>query len=171
MCDIIENSLEANASKISVDLIDNCKSIEVTINDNGNGISTSDLKEITSPLFTTVEKHRGRNFGFGLAFVKQATDLCNGTFSVTSQENIGTTVKFSFPKESIDRPPLGALTTTLFSVMLYDRDYELIFNRVTDFKNIYTVRRSELIDAVGGFEQISSIKSMKKYLTSLEENS
>ncbi len=67
-----------------------------SISDTGVGIAENELDLLFQPFSQTAS---GRNSmtgtGLGLALVKQFVELMNGTVSVGSEENIGTTVEFN----------------------------------------------------------------------------
>ena len=74
--------------------------LDITISDNGPGISKADRKKIFDPFFTT--KPVGQGTGLGLSISYQIVhELHHGTLSCTSQENDGTTFRIQLPLESI----------------------------------------------------------------------
>nr|MCR4673928.1 response regulator [Lachnospiraceae bacterium] len=72
---------------------------EVTISDNGLGMS----KEYVQKIFTPFEKEKSSTdsqtsgAGIGLSVVKQLVDLMGGTIVVDSKIDFGTTIKISLP--------------------------------------------------------------------------
>ncbi|MEQ9145705.1 MAG: ATP-binding protein [Parvibaculaceae bacterium] len=71
----------------------------VTVTDTGIGIPADRIKETMEP-FIQIEsaltgKHHGT--GLGLSIVKQLIEMHDGTFDLTSEEGVGTSVSFSFP--------------------------------------------------------------------------
>lgn len=51
--DIAQNSLAANASLVEISVEETSDYIEVTIKDNGKGMSEEELKKVTDPFYTT----------------------------------------------------------------------------------------------------------------------
>ncbi len=86
LLDITQNSIEAHASSVRIELSENGKSIEITISDNGCGMSEETLAKAQDPFFTDPNKHAARKAGFGLPFLIQACESCDGSFSITSSE-------------------------------------------------------------------------------------
>jgi len=74
--------------------------IEVSINDNGRGISREDLPHIFTRFFRA-DKSRSRNSGgsgIGLTIARQLVEAHGGKIQIESQgENKGTTVSFTIP--------------------------------------------------------------------------
>jgi two-component system sporulation sensor kinase A len=68
--------------------------VEITIRDQGCGISKENLKNIFNPFFSTKDEGNG----LGLAIAHQIIKNHNGTINVTSELNIGTTVIIRLPR-------------------------------------------------------------------------
>ena len=92
---LIQNSINASTSdcKIDIKTDQNGNNISINIRDYGKGIEENDIKEIFKPYFT---KSRGGT-GLGLAIVRRIVENHNGTISVKSELNKGTTFILSFP--------------------------------------------------------------------------
>jgi two-component system nitrogen regulation sensor histidine kinase NtrY len=73
-------------------------SYNISISDNGCGITQDKVQNIFVPYFTT--KNNGT--GLGLAMVKQIVEGLNGTISFESKENEGTTFTIELPKIASD---------------------------------------------------------------------
>ena len=71
-------------------------SIEVKVSDNGVGIPQKYLNQIFDPFFTT--KKQGEGTGLGLNIVYRIITKYEGTITVESEENMGTTFIIKFPK-------------------------------------------------------------------------
>ncbi|HNB58065.1 MAG TPA: ATP-binding protein, partial [bacterium] len=65
----------------------------IEIKDTGCGISGENLERIFEPLFTTKPK----GIGLGMCIVKMLIEKHGGAITITSRENIGTTVKIRIP--------------------------------------------------------------------------
>ncbi len=68
--------------------------VEITVTDNGIGISAENEVKIFEPKFTT----KSSGMGLGLAMVKNIMETYNGSITFTSEEGKGTVFKVVFPK-------------------------------------------------------------------------
>lgn len=69
--------------------------VEISVSDDGTGMSPDVLERAFEPYFTTKEIDTGT--GLGLTQVKRLVERCNGTINIQSAENKGTTVRMLFP--------------------------------------------------------------------------
>ena len=166
--DIFQNSVEAGAGLIMVDIIESPDEYLIYVADNGCGMSQDVLRKALDPFFTDGVKHQKRKVGLGLAFLNQAVQAVDGDFAIDSREGEGTSVRFVFPKKHIDCPPLGRVSEALLLMFAYPGDYELNVTRELNGKK-YAVLRSELKDAAGDWTDTVSLKLAGEYLTGQEE--
>ena len=80
--------------KIEVKVLSYDNEINITVTDNGKGISEENKKRIFEPKFTT----KTSGMGLGLPMVKNIIEASDGTISFTSEENIGTVFTIILPK-------------------------------------------------------------------------
>lgn len=73
----------------------NNKKVQITITDNGCGISEDITNRIFDPLFTT--KQNNNSIGLGLSTAYVIIKEHNGNIFVTSEENVGTTFVIELP--------------------------------------------------------------------------
>jgi signal transduction histidine kinase len=169
LVDLIQNSVEAKAGVINVSLLEHSGSIKVSIEDNGKGMDEKTLARVRDPFFTEAGKHDKRKVGLGLSFLSQFISQCSGTWDITSQKNVGTSMFFSYNPENIDAPPVGNLAGALVTLMGLTGEFELIFNRTFE-DDSYSVSRSEVTDALGDLSDAQSLIALRKYLRSMEED-
>lgn len=169
LADIAHNSIEAKAKHVVVTFREFDKIIEIVVSDNGCGMDEETLRKAQDPFYTDPKKHAARKAGFGLPFLIQAAETCEGTFSISSEMGVGTKVQCTFGRTCIDTPPLGEITSTVTALMAMDGSYELEFIRSLDGEE-YSVMRSELLEALGELETAGSINMARIYVNSLEEN-
>ncbi|MGX7107190.1 cell wall metabolism sensor histidine kinase WalK [Hutsoniella sourekii] len=110
MTQVIDNLLN-NALKYSPDggtirvrIVDNHKSVVFSVEDEGLGISQSDLEHLFER-FYRVDKARSREqggSGLGLAITKEVIELHGGRIWVDSVEGEGSTFSFEIPYSSYD---------------------------------------------------------------------
>ena len=71
------------------------KSIYVAVEDNGNGIHSSELDKVILPFYST--KEEGKGTGLGLSISYGIVKEMNGTFEVQSKPGVGTTMLIKLP--------------------------------------------------------------------------
>ena len=127
--DVAENSIRAEATlvEITVSVQPDEDRLTVLIKDNGCGMDAEQLRHVQDPFFTT---RTTRKIGLGVPFFKQAAESTGGTFRIESEKGKGTTVEAVFTLSHIDRMPLGDITATVHTL--------IVFNERTDF--LYTYR-------------------------------
>jgi len=96
---LIKNGIQAipegKTPKIVVKVQEENGQVEITVSDNGIGISEENKPKIFEPKFTT----KTSGMGLGLAMVKNIMETYNGNITFTSEIEKGTTFRVSFPKE------------------------------------------------------------------------
>jgi hypothetical protein len=130
--DVVENSLAAGATRISIEITERLKDDQliITIADNGTGMNQEMARRAVDPFFST---RTTRRIGLGLPLFKAAAEHCGGHFTLESEPGNGTTVSAHFQHSHIDRSPLGNMATTLMSILLSDRLQSLGYvHRVDD---------------------------------------
>lgn len=104
------NNLLSNAIKftdqggyISVKVEDRRKDILIIIEDNGRGISSTDIPYIFNRYFQSEMEHTPSEggTGIGLAFAKELIDLMQGKIMVSSEVGRGTTFTIELPRKEI----------------------------------------------------------------------
>ncbi len=98
---IFDNSIFALKNiiepKIFVGLEDSDDMVSLSITDNGTGIPEQIVKLLGNERITT-KADTGQGNGIGLLHAKRVIERFNGKFEISSQENVGTTIKISLPK-------------------------------------------------------------------------
>lgn len=98
---IFDNSIFALKNiiepKIFVGLEDSNDMVSLSITDNGTGIPEQIVKLLGNERITT-KADTGQGNGIGLLHAKRVIERFNGKFEISSQENVGTTIKISLPK-------------------------------------------------------------------------
>ncbi len=92
-CDAIDFKGTINVKTKEVD--DN--NVEISIRDNGKGMSEDTVKKIFDPFFTT--KEVGKGTGLGLAITYGIIEKHNGSITVESEEGKGTEFVITIPKK------------------------------------------------------------------------
>ena len=168
LIDIAQNACEAGAGLVDIRIDEDDAGIDIAVRDDGKGMDKRELERSIDPFVTDGLKHPGRKVGLGLPFLKQAAEQGGGRFSIVSEKGKGTEVRFRFDKGNLDCPPLGDLPGALLSVLCMPGAREMSISRRRG-SDSYELRKSELIDALGSLDEVSSLASLKQYLLSQEE--
>ncbi len=123
--DIAENSFKAKAKTVEVSIIQSGNVLTISIKDDGVGMDEEFLKRVVDPFTTT---RTTRKVGMGIPLFKMVAEQSGGTFDITSEVGVGTTVTATFMIDNVDRPPLGDIADTIVSMIGNLGDSELIFN-------------------------------------------
>ena len=86
---------EGRNPEIIVNVSDKDDNVNISISDNGYGISKTDMEKIFEPSFTT----KSSGMGLGLSMIKSIITAYNGSITFTSKSNVGTTFNITFPKK------------------------------------------------------------------------
>lgn len=168
LVDLVQNSLEAGASQVTLRWAEDDETIAVEIEDNGKGMTPEIQASALNPFYTNGEKHRHRKVGLGLAFLKQTVDAAEGDMRLVSQPGAGTTVCFRVKAKHVDLPPKGSWVDALTGVMGMTGEFELIAERSVNGQ-AYRVTRQELLEVLGDLETASSLALARDYIASQEE--
>ena len=134
--DIVQNSLNANASKIEIAIAADtaANTFCLTITDDGHGMGETFLKTAASPFSTT---NTARSVGLGLALLNQTATLCNGFLEISSIAGVGTKIHAQMQLNHINLPPMGDLAATIHAA--------IIANPKADFVFAYTYGNHEFV--------------------------
>ena len=113
--DLIENSIRAGASVISVRIEEKAEQdrLEVCVEDDGTGLRVSS-EQAMDPYYTTKE---GKRTGLGLSLFRAAAEQAGGTLTIGPSALGGTAVTAVMQLSHVDRQPLGDLASTFSSVV------------------------------------------------------
>ena len=169
IADTAQNSIEAGARNVSLEIVEDGATIAVRIKDDGKGMDEATQARAFNPFYTEPGKHDKRKIGMGLPFVKQTCDACGGTVTLESEKGVGTTLVCTFQADNIDLPPMGNLASAALSLFTFDGDFELVFRHRRGGEE-YEISRSELKEAVGGFDSVEGLSLSREFLESQESS-
>lgn len=163
--DVAENSTRAKASLIELSVTVDTKNdkLSVILKDDGCGMSEEQLASVTDPFFTT---RTTRRIGLGVPFFKQAAESTGGSFSITSEQGVGTTVTAVFVLSHIDRMPLGDMNSTVHSLVTMHPECDFVYTFRFDDKE-FSLDTREFREILGGipFSEPEVSQYIKDYLT------
>jgi len=166
--DLAQNSVEAGGSVVIVDLIEQGGIIKVYISDNGSGMDGAALERVRDPFFTDGRKHEKRKVGLGISFLAQFMAQCGGTWDISSEKGVGTSLFFEYDKTHPDAPPIGNLASTVASCMGMPGEFDLKFSRSLDGES-YSALRSEVVEALGDINDAETLIALREFIR-LSEN-
>lgn len=174
--DLTQNSVEAGANTITVDMHIDEQRISFGLRDNGKGMSKELLKKVTDPFYTDGVKHPGRKVGLGIPFLIQTAESTEGTWSINSctgdaTKASGTTVLLDLQAQHIDLPPLGDLANFFRQILSFDAFYEMKISANVHHHEVELVR-SEILEAMdlleeGNFTDVQALSLLRQYIDSL----
>jgi Histidine kinase-, DNA gyrase B-, and HSP90-like ATPase len=167
LLDLVENSLEAGASRLRVSLVERGNVLSITIRDNGKGMTADELARAADPFYTDGRKHPERSVGLGLSFAAQAAAETGGRFTLHSKVGTGTILNLRFPLDHVDCPPMGDPASGLAVLFGFGGGHEMELRRERE-RERYSVRRSDLLGALGNLEDVESRNLVREYLASCE---
>jgi anti-sigma regulatory factor (Ser/Thr protein kinase) len=123
--DIVQNSIKADASAITVHISEKAESnyLVLEIDDNGVGMDNDFLSKVEDPFITS---RTTRKIGLGIPLLKASALKCEGKFNIYSKRNIGTKVFATFSINHIDRLPIGDITDTMITIISANPKIHLI---------------------------------------------
>ncbi|MCM1321241.1 MAG: sensor histidine kinase [Bacteroides sp.] len=172
LADLTQNAVEAASSEITIEIDETEDALTAYIRDNGKGMDSETLKKAENPFYTDGEKHPQRKTGMGIPFLIQTAETTDGEWNITSQKGEGTTVYMRFDLKNIDTPPIGSIPLFFRQAFTFEKNYEMTIIRKKNTENIhlqYALKRSEIADALGGFETASQLSLLGDFLKSQEE--
>ena len=173
--DITQNACESGAGQVELEVNEKDGVFRFLIKDNGKGMTDEELSKAVDPFVTDGVKHPHRKIGLGLPFLIQTAEQSGGDWDVQSEKGKGTVATALFDTGNIDTPPLGDLPGMFRTILLFEGPGEVIIRRRREgtvqgcLPLDYKIRKSELSEALGDFEDAGSMVLLDRYLRSLEE--
>lgn len=164
--DIAENSIRAGAKSIFIVIEENTKKniLHLQIKDNGKGMNSKERRHASDPFYSTSKVKR---IGLGLSMLAQSAHEADGTFSIRSQKNKGTTVTATFVHGHIDRKPLGNMASTIVALVASKPDIICKYTHVTNGRTFLFDTR-EFKKRIRGF-QMNDAKALILLQKHIEE--
>ncbi len=145
--DIFQNAIRANATTISLDIVEDTQKnfLRLSFVDNGHGMSAKLSHKVTDPFFTT---RKTRRVGLGLPLLKQNTERTGGYFNMESQEGEGTRITAQFVLDHLDRPVLGDVPGAVLLTITANPEIGFTYTH-TKAEKSYCLSTSEIKTALG----------------------
>lgn len=165
--DIVQNSIRAEASLIEIGVEKDTKAhlLQITVQDNGCGMTAEQVQKVTDPFFTT---RTTRSIGLGVPFLKMTAELTGGSLELESTPGKGTLLRADYQYDHIDMLPLGDMTATVITLLSVNTEPDFVYTyRVDDRKFVFDTREiKQTLDgvAINEHDILAFLKEM------LEEN-
>jgi anti-sigma regulatory factor (Ser/Thr protein kinase) len=129
--DIAMNSIRAGATEVAVEVTEDRGQnlLAFAVRDNGCGMTEEQLAQIHDPFFTTRDTRR---VGLGIPLLKQTAEQAGGGLAVHSSTGRGTTVEARFELDHVDRPPVGDMAATVWTLVVTNADVEFDYRHTID---------------------------------------
>ena len=140
--DVAQNSVRAKASlvTITVDESDKDDFLQISIADDGCGMTEEQVQQVIDPFFTT---RTTRKVGLGVPLFKLSAEQTGGSFGIKSKLNVGTTTTARYVKSHVDMTPLGDINDTVKILIQCNPDIDFVFTHTTDLGS-FTLDTREL---------------------------
>ena len=168
MADIVQNSVEANATEIMLSVSEDEGTVAFVVKDNGKGMDSGTKAKAIDPFYSDGVKHPHRRVGLGLPFLFQTAEAAGGRAEIESEPGAGTTIRFYAQADHVDLPPFGGFSTTAAMMLSQMSAGELKIVRERNGGN-YSLSRTELDEALGGLQSADSLNLLKTYIASQED--
>ncbi|MBO5461558.1 MAG: sensor histidine kinase, partial [Ruminococcus sp.] len=139
--------------------------LTVIIRDNGCGMTKEQVEKVQDPFFTT---RTTRKVGLGVPFFKMAAESTGGSFSIISEPGRGTEVEAVFGLSHIDRMPLGDISSTIHTLVVFNEHIDFVYKYRYD-DDEFTMDTREFREILGddvSFAELEVSRFIKEYLES-----
>jgi len=169
--DITQNACESGAKLVGLEIEEGDGEFRFLVRDDGKGMSSEELLRAFDPFVSDGVKHPQRKVGLGLPFFIQTAEQSGGAWDVQSEKGKGTTARAWFDTNNPDTPPLGDVPEMFRTILMFEGPQVIIRrSRQQDGEELdYELCKTELVEALGDLDNVSSLVLLDKYLRSLEE--
>jgi hypothetical protein len=124
--DLVENSINAKAKRIEIQIDEDEGNdlLTIEISDNGAGMSEEMVAKVLDPFVTT---RTTRKVGLGLSLFSQAAQECDGNATIRSELGKGTQLKGTFRLSHIDLKPWGSMVETILTLVIGNPEIDFFY--------------------------------------------
>lgn len=166
--DVAQNSISAGATLTEILVTERrgYNYLEITIRDNGKGMTPEQVEQVTDPFYTT---RTTRKVGLGVPFFKMSSEMTGGSFSIHSIPGKGTTVAAHYHTNHIDMTPIGDMNETVLLLVIGNPDIDFFYQHTLDDKE-FTLDTRELREILGevSFNEPEITQWIREYLAEHE---
>lgn len=145
--DLVQNSLEAGASQVDLEIIEDTKMnrMSIRVSDNGCGMDEITQQRVTDPFVTS---RTTRKIGLGLPLLDMTTKQCGGSLSISSSIGRGSVVEAVYQLSHLDRPPLGNIADTIQAIIIANSNLHFTYRHVVE-DQVFLVESKHIRDVLG----------------------
>lgn len=163
--DLVQNSIEAQATKVWLEIIEDLEADLLTIKivDNGQGMDRDMVTSVLDPFVTT---RKTRRIGLGLPLIEMSASRCGGALDIQSQPGKGTIVTATYIHSHLDRPPLGDMAATVKMIIVANPGLDFNYSHTVE-KRSFSVATQSLIEILGDIplSQPEVLEWLQEYLS------
>lgn len=163
--DIAQNSVRAEASLIKIELSEDTRkgTLEISVSDDGKGMTAEQLERVRDPFFTT---RTTRKVGMGIPLFRMAAEMTGGSFSIESTPGEGTRTTARFCTNHLDFTPIGDMCSTVITLVTMNLHIDFIYVRQLDGRS-FTLDTRQLKEILGDvpLNEPSITAWLKDYIT------
>lgn len=165
--DISQNATRAGAGRIEIGWMEKTEEdlLQLSIEDNGKGMSAEMLQRVTHPYTTS---RSSRKVGMGLSLLRQNAEQTGGSVHIASEEGKGTAVTARFGLSHLDLPGRGDVAGVIVMLMYGNPGVDIVLQMEKDGES-YTVSSREIKEALG-IDEIKGSELIKGITGLLSEN-
>ncbi len=132
--DVAKNSVVAGASLIEITISETEETLEISIKDDGCGMTEETVAKVIDPFYTT---RTTRDVGLGIPLLKMEAEMTGGHLEIQSVRECdessehGTVIKADFYKNHIDFIELGDIVSTITILISGSPEIDWDFRHVT----------------------------------------
>ena len=132
--DIVMNSVTAGASHITIAIAKDPGTavLSLKVTDDGRGMDAEMAEKVQDPFFST---KTGRKVGLGIPLLKGTAETTGGSFTLTSEKGVGTSIAATFDSRHPDLPPLGNIRDTFFVLIVSHPEIDFDLRYAVDGKD------------------------------------
>jgi hypothetical protein len=165
--DIIQNSLSAGATSITLVVEENIPDdkLVIILEDNGRGMSREIADRLEDPFYTT---RTTRRVGMGIPLFKQSAVQSGGGLTISSEVGKGTVVTAWFEHSNIDRPPLGDLANSFVLMVSANPNIHFVLRYLFNSSE-YIFDSMEVAEVLGDIS-LSDVRVIRMLEEMIKEN-
>ncbi len=167
LLDILQNSIVVDSTKIQIDIEDSKQRnvYQISIADNGKGMSEEMLKTVIDPYTTS---RTTRKVGLGIPLFKMNAENTGGWLSIHSELGKGTTITACFVADHIDCPEPGDIAGTIVLTAATNETIHFVYTHKTD-NGKYVFDTEEVKEILDG-GPINDVQIIRYLREMIEEN-